>query len=46
MQEGPQQLLSRNVERFRRGLVNKAHRVLHHSRLENNKEEEKGGDVR
>jgi len=29
----PHQLLSRNVERFRGGLVFKAHRLLHHSTL-------------
>jgi len=29
----PEQLLSRNVERFRRGLVLKVHRLLYHSTL-------------
>ena len=38
-----EQLLRRNVNRFRGGLVFKAHRpVYHKSRLENNKEEEEG----
>ena len=30
---GGEQLLSRNVERFRGGLVSKAHRLLYHSTL-------------
>ena len=36
------QLLSRNVERFRGGLVVKAHRLLHHSRLGSNVKKKKG----
>jgi hypothetical protein len=35
------QVPSRNVERFRGGLVSQAHRLVYHSRLEGNKEEEK-----
>ena len=34
-----------NVQRFRGGLVFKAHRLLYHSRLENNKEEEGESEI-